>query len=152
MSKLELITLPIRTAVLLFLLWLAYFYGFGNPLEEWRRETTEDGVVAKYSRDGRDWRIFYDRNRDREWDMWIDERGGPPLIVDIDDDFDGRPDRHEDELGQPLSTWRGAGLRAQKTFGEFFRNPRQLQYTGLAFMLYILMEFAIRWATASRDR
>jgi hypothetical protein len=80
--------------------------------------------------------------------MWIDERGGSNLIVSIDDDGDGEPDRDEDEFGNRLSPWTGARLRAEKTFVEFIHNARQVQYTGLAMALYILLEFAIRSLTA----
>jgi len=145
--RIELLTLPLRSAVLLFLLWGAYYAGDGNPQLDWRKES-ETGVVAKYSRNNRDWRIFYDRNRDKQWDMWIDERGGSNLIVSIDDDGDGEPDRDEDEFGNRLSAWSVAQLRAEKTFGEFIHNARQVQYTGLAMALYILLEFAIRSLTA----
>ena len=145
--RIELLTLPLRSAVLLFLLWGAYYAGDGNPQLDWRKES-ENGVVAKYSRNNRDWRIFYDRNRDKQWDMWIDERGGSNLIVSIDDDGDGEPDRDEDEFGNRLSPWSSARLRAEKTLVEFIHNARQVQYTGLAMALYILLEFAIRSLTA----
>lgn len=148
MRRIELITLPLRTVVLLFLLYAAYYFGYGTPLEEWRKESPETGVVAKYTRNGRPWRIFYDRDRDRKWDMWIDQRAGHPFIVSIDDNYDGEPDRDEDEFGQPLSPWRGAQLRAEKTLVEFLGNARQLQYIALALMLYTLLEFVIRSATA----
>jgi hypothetical protein len=143
LSRLELITLPIRTLVLLFLLYGAYYFGYGTPTEEWRKETP-GGVVARYTRNGRPWRIFYDRDRDRKWDMWIDERAGTPFIVSIDDNRDGSPDRDEDEFGNRLSSWQGAGIRARKTFSDFVRNPRQWQYAGLALMLYTMLELIIR--------
>jgi hypothetical protein len=142
--RLDLITLPLRATVLIILLWLAYYLGYGDPVEEWRRESPETGVVARYSRNGRPWRIFYDRDRDRQWDMWIDERVGPPLIVSIDDDGDGRPDRDENEFGQPISRWQGSEWRAQKTAVDFFSNPRQLQYIGIALMIYTLLELGAR--------
>lgn len=142
--RLDLLTLPIRTVVLLLLLYGAYSFGYGEPVEEWRRETEEGGVVARYTRDGRPWQIFYDRNRDRQWDMWIDERGGSPTIVSIDDNGDGRADRDEDEFGNPLSGWDASQLRAKKTFSEFFQTPRQWQYASLALMLYTLLELFIR--------
>ena len=150
LKKLELITLPLRASVLLVLLWLAYYFGYGTPLEEWRRESPESGVVAKYTRNGRPWRIFYDRDKDRKWDMWIDERGGPPYIVSIDDNRDGEPDREEDEFGIALPAWRGSQVRAEKTFVEFLHNAKQLQYTGLAVLLYTLLEYAIRSMTSER--
>ena len=147
LKRLELITLPLRTAVLLVLLLLAYYFGFSNPTEESRTESTATGVVARFSRDGRPWRIFYDRNRDRKWDMWIDERGGAPLLVSVDTDGDGRADLDQDEFGKSIPSWRSAGMRASKTAGEFFKNPRQLQYTAIAVMLYVLLEFLIRSLT-----
>ncbi len=146
---LELITLPLRTAVLLFLVWGAYSFGYGSPQLEWRRTFPENGVVAKYSRNNRPWRIFYDRDGDKKWDMWVDERGGSQSIVSIDDNADGEPDRDQDEFGKPLSTWTVAELRAEKTFGEFIHNARQVAYTGLAISLYALLEFAIRSITAA---
>ena len=142
--RLELITLPLRTAVLLVLVGLAYFYGFGAPIEDWRKDSPETGVVARYTRDGRPWRIFYDRNHDRKWDMWIDERAGPPLLVSMDTDGDGQPDQDQDEFGTPIPSWRAAQIRAFKTASEFLNNPRQLQYTAIALMIYVLLEFLIR--------
>ena len=123
---------------------MAYYYGYGIPLEEWRKESPEMGVVASYSRNGRPWRTFYDRDRNRKWDVWIDERAGRPYIVSIDDDGDGEPDHEEDELGSPLSAWRVAELRARKTLVEFLHNRRQLVYSGLAILLYATLEFIIR--------
>jgi len=149
-SRLELITLPVRTAVLLILFYGAYYFGYGTPVELWRKDSPETGVVAKYTRNGRDWRVFHDRNRDRKWDMWIDERGGPPLIVSIDDNHDGQPDRDEDELGNRLTSWQGAQLRARKTFTDFLHNPQQWQYAAIALMLYTLLELAIRSVTGPR--
>jgi hypothetical protein len=146
-KRLELLTLPLRTLVLLALLGFAYYFGIGKPTEDWRTDSEKTGVVAQYSRDGRPWRIFYDRNRDRKWDMWIDQRAGPPLLVSIDTDGDGQPDRDEDEFGTPISPSKGAEIRAAKTAKEFLSTPRQLQYTAIAFMLYILMEFFIRSMT-----
>lgn len=147
MSRLELITLPLRTVVLLFLLWAAYHFGNDNPLLDSRTDTPETGVVANYSRNGRPFRIFYDRDRDKRWDMWIDARSGAPPIVSIDDNGDGQPDRFEDESGRPLSAWQLAQLRLKKGFVEFVRNSRHVQYTGLALLLYILLEFGIRLVT-----
>ena len=147
LRRIELITLPLRTVVLLVLVLLAYYFGFGNPTEESRTESPSTGVIDRYTRDGRPWRIFYDRNRDRQWDMWIDERGGAPLLISIDTNGDGRPDLDQDEFGRPVPAWRSAGIRAAKTAGEFFRNPRQLQYTAIAVMLYVLLEFLIRSQT-----
>ena len=142
--RLEVITLPLRTIVLLALLGFAYYFGFGDPTEDWRTESAETGVVARYSRDGRPWRMFYDTDRDRRWDMWIDERGGPPLLVSIDTNGDGNPDVNQDEFGVAISPWRAAQIRASKTASEFFSNPRQVQYTAIAVMLYVLLEFFIR--------
>src|SRR5687767_13464129 len=42
-SRLELITLPLRTAVLLFLLWAAYHFGNENPRLDSRTDTPETG-------------------------------------------------------------------------------------------------------------
>jgi hypothetical protein len=142
--RLEIITLPLRAGVLLVLLGFAYYFGVGAPSEDWRTESERLGVVARYSRDGRPWRIYYDTNRDRRWDMWIDERGGPPLLVSIDTNGDGVADVNQDEFGSPVPRWRSAQIRAAKTAGEFFRNPLQLQYTAVAMMLYVLLEFLIR--------
>ena len=144
---LELLTLPLRAAVLLFLLLGAYDIGYGNPQLEWRRESPETGVVAKYSRNNRPWRTFYDRNSDRKWDKWVDERAGSPVIVSIDEDGDGRPDRDEDESGHPISAARAAQLRAEKTFWEFVHNARQVQLTALAVTVYVFLEFVIRSMT-----
>lgn len=141
---LDTITLPLRAGVLLALLGSAYFFGFPAPFEEWRKSSAETGTVARYSRNGRPWRIYYDRNLDRRWDMWIDERGGPPLIVSVDDDGDGEPERERDEFGNPLSPWRSAQLKADKTLVEFFHNPAQLSYTGIAVAVYMGLEFVIR--------
>jgi hypothetical protein len=113
-------------------------------MEEWREQSEETGVVARYTRDGRPWRIFYDRDSDRRWDMWIDERGGQPFLVSVDTNADGRPDLDQDEFGTPIPAWRSAQIRAAKTANEYFRNPRQLQYTAIAVMLYVLLEFFIR--------
>ena len=143
-KRLELITLPLRTVVLLVLVGLAYYLGFGNPTEEWREESEKTGVVARYTRDGRPWRIFYDRDSDRRWDMWIDERGGQPFLVSVDTNADGQPDLDQDEFGTPIPGWRSAQIRAAKTANEYFSNPRQLQYTAIAVMLYVLLEFFIR--------
>ena len=76
--------------------------------------------------------------------MWIDERVGPPLIVSIDDNRDGQADRETDEFGNAVSMWRSSQLRAWKTAVEFFHNPRQLQYVGLAVLLYTLLELGAR--------
>ncbi len=149
-KQLELITLPMRTLVLLFLLYGAYYFGYGTPLQEWRKDSPETGVVAKYTRDGRPWRVFYDLDRDRMWDMWIDERVGPPYIVSIDDNHDGQIDREEDEFGNPLSSWKGAQIKAQKTLIDYVNNALQLQYTAIAFMIYTLLELAIRSSTSEK--
>ena len=144
MKVLDLVTLPIRTGVLLSLWGMAYYCGYGSPQEEWRKESPEMGVVARYTRNGRPWRIFYDRDRNRKWDMWIDERNGYPYIVSIDDDGDGKPDREQDEWGNRLSAREMAALRARKTLIEFLHNSRQLVYTVLATFLYGLLEFMVR--------
>jgi hypothetical protein len=146
---LELITLPLRTMVLLFLLGLAYYFGYGTPVEE-SREQSGSGVIARYTRDGRPWRSFYDRDGDRKWDKWIDERNGLPYIVSIDDDHGGRADRDEDDSGAPLSAWRSSQLRAMKTAGDLLHNPRQWQYLGLAVLLYTFLELSIRSFTKDR--
>ena len=130
--------------MLLLLVGLAYYLGFANPSAASRTESEKDGVIARYTRDSRPWRTFYDRNMDRKWDMWIDERGGAPLLVSIDTDGDGRADIDQDELGRVVPAWRAAGIRAAKTAGEFFKNPRQLQYTAIAVMVYVLLEFLVR--------
>jgi len=142
--SLDTITLPLRTAVLLVLLTTAYYYGFPAPFEESRRSSPETGTVARYSRNGRPWRIYYDRNLDKKWDMWIDERVGPPLIVSFDEDQDGQAHREEDEFGVPLSSWRSGQLKASKTLVEFFHNPAQLAYTGIAVAVYMGLEFLVR--------
>ena len=56
MRGLELITLPLRTVVLLVLLLMAYYAGYGAPEQVWRKESPEGGVVAKYTRNGLPWR------------------------------------------------------------------------------------------------
>jgi len=144
MKRLNLVTLPIRTAVLLFLLAAAYYYGYGTLHEEWRKESPQSGIVVRYTRNDRPWRIFYDRDRNGKWDMWIDERVGYPFIVSIDDNGDGKPDREEDEWGIPLPAHIVSRLRAYKTYVEFLHNPRQLTYSGLALIFFSLLEFAVR--------
>ena len=76
--------------------------------------------------------------------MWIDERAGHPFIVSLDDDGDGRPDRDEDEWGRSLSTWQVSKLRSYKTILEFLHNRRQMAFSGLAILLYAVMEFTVR--------
>ncbi len=76
--------------------------------------------------------------------MWIDERAGHPYIVSIDEDGDGKPDRDEDERGRPLSAWRASKLRSYKTILEFLHNRRQMAFTGLAILLYAVLEFVVR--------
>jgi hypothetical protein len=144
MKIVDLVTLPIRIGLLLSLWGMAYYYGYGKPQEEWRKESPEKGVVARYTRNGRPWRIFYDRDRNGKWDMWIDERAGQPYIVSIDDDGDGNPDREQDEWANNLSARQTAQLRAHKTLIEFLHNARQLVYMGLATVLYGLLEFMVR--------
>jgi hypothetical protein len=148
---LELVTLPLRTIVLLFLFWAAYYLGNSNPQLDWRKESPESGVIAKYSRNNRPWRVFHDRNSDKVWDMWIDERGGAPVLVSVDDNGDGRPDRDQDEFGKPVDAWEASKRRARKTLDDFYHNPRQIQFTGFALMLYVLLEFAIRSTTAKKN-
>lgn len=97
MKALDLVTLPIRAGVLLILWGLAYYHGYGTPREEWRKESPETGLAARYTRNGRPWRIFCDLDRSGKWDRRVDERSGRPYIVSIDDDGDGKPDREEDE-------------------------------------------------------
>jgi hypothetical protein len=76
--------------------------------------------------------------------MWIDERAGHPYIVSIDEDGDGKPDQDEDERGKTLSAWRASELRSYKTILEFLHNRRQLAFSGLAVLLYAVLEFAVR--------
>jgi hypothetical protein len=144
MRVLDLATLPIRAGVLLLLMGMAYYYGYGTPSEEWRKESPETGIAVRYTRNGRPWRTLYDRDRNCKWDMWIDERAGRPYIVSIDDDGDGTPDREEDEHGNPLSLQRSAELRAHKTLVEFLHNRRQWVYCSLALLLYVALELAVR--------
>jgi len=145
MKPLDLVTLPIRAGVLIFLWSAAYYYGYGALHEEWREELPGMGLVVRHTRNSRPWRIFYDRDRNGKWDKWIDERAGHPFIVSIDDNGDGKPDREEDEWGRPLSVSRIAKLQAYKTLVEFLHNRRQLHYSGLAVLLYGLLEVAVRF-------
>jgi len=147
MKALNLVTLPIRAGVLLILWGFAYYHGYGTAREESRKESPETGLAACYTRNGRPWRIFCDRDRNGKWDRWVDERSGRPYIVSIDDDGDGKPDREEDEWGEPLSARRVAELRAYKTLVEFLHNQRQLVYSGLAVLLYAVLEFTVRSLT-----
>jgi hypothetical protein len=140
----EIVTLPVRTGFLLLLFGAAYYLGYGTLREEWRKDSPGSGIVARYSRNGLPWRTFCDRNRDGKWDMWIDERAGHPYIVSIDEDGDGKPDRDEDERGRPLSAWRASKLRSYKTILEFLHNRRQMAFTGLAILLYAVLEFVVR--------
>lgn len=127
------------------ILWAAaYYYGYGTPHEEWRKQSPGTGLVARYTRNNRSWRTFFDRDLNGKWDMWIDERAGHPFIVSIDNDGDGKPDGEEDESGRPLSASRVAELQAYKTLVEFFHNRRQLAYSGLALAFYCLLEFTVR--------
>lgn len=145
MKRIDLITFPFRVVLLLLLFGLAYYFGYGTLREEWRQDLPKTGIVARYTRNGRPWRIFYDRDRNQKWDMWIDERAGRPYIVSIDEDGDGKPDREENEWGNPLSPRQAAELRGHKTIVEFLHNPRQLIFSGLAVLLYAAFEFMIRW-------
>ena len=91
MNVSEFATLPVRTTFLLLLFGAAYYLGYGTLRQEWRKDSPGSGIVAQYSRNGRPWRTFYDRNRDGKWDLWIDERAGHPYIISIDEDGDGVP-------------------------------------------------------------
>jgi len=145
MKQISHIPFPLRALLLMVMFVMAYYWGYGTPREEWRQDLPKTGVVARYTRNGRPWRIFYDRDRNRKWDMWIDERAGRPYIISIDDDGDGKPDREEDEWGNPLSPRQAAELRGHKTIVEFLYNPRQLIFSGLAVLLYAALEFILRW-------
>ena len=144
MKASEIVTLPVRAGLLLLLFAAAYYLGYGTLREETREESPGSGTMVRYSRNGRPWRTFCDRNRDGKWDMWIDERAGHPYIVSLDDDGDGRPDRDEDEWGRSLSTWQVSKLRSYKTILEFLHNRRQMAFSGLAILLYAVMEFTVR--------
>jgi hypothetical protein len=140
----DFLTLPARATFLLLLFGLAYYLGYGTPKEDWRKDSPETGVVVRYTRNGRSWRICYDRDRNQKWDMWIDERAGQPYIVTIDDNGDGRPERKLDEWGNALSARQLSTLRSYKTLIEFLHNPRQLVYAVLAALIYGALEFLIR--------
>ena len=144
MNVSEFATLPVRTTFLLLLFGAAYYLGYGTLRQEWRKDSPGSGIVAQYSRNGRPWRTFYDRNRDGKWDLWIDERAGHPYIISIDEDGDGKPDHDEDEQGRPLSAWRTSNLRSYKTLIEFLHNRRQIAFSCMAILLYVALEFAIR--------
>ena len=137
-------TLPARAVFLLLLFVAAYYLGYGTPHQEWREDSLSSGIVARYSRNGRPWRTYCDRNRDGKWDRWIDERAGHPYIISIDEDGDGIPDHDEDEQGRPLSTWRASKWRSYKTLVEFLHNRRQIAFSCIAILLYVAIEFAIR--------
>lgn len=109
------------------------------------------GVVVRYTRNGRPWRTVCDRDRNGQWDVWIDERAGRPFIVSIDTNGDGKPDREEDESGKTLSGAQAAKLRASKTLVEFLHNPRQLAYTGMAIVVYGLLELCVRLSIHRRQ-
>lgn len=144
MKSTEYATLPVRATFLVFLFGMAYYLGYGTPQEAWRKASRENGIEARYTRNGRLWRTFCDRNQNGTWDMWIDERAGHPYIVSTDEDGDGMPDRDLDETGKPLSAWSASQLRSYKTVVEFLHNRRQLAYFGLAILLYSALEFTIR--------
>jgi hypothetical protein len=146
----DLITLPVRSAVFLLLWAMAYYYGYGTLREESREESSETGVMVRYTRNGRPWRTLCDRDKDGKWDVWIDERAGQPYIVSIDTDGDGRADRDQDESGNLLSGGRAAKLRAYKTLIEFLHNRRQLAYAGLAIVAYGLLELLVRLSIQRR--
>ena len=148
MKASELVLLPVRAGFLLLLLGMAYTLGYGTLREDWRKDSPDSGIVARYSRNGRPWRTFCDRNRTGKWDMWIDERAGHPYIVSIDDNGHGKPDRDQDEWGRPLSTWQVSKLRSYKTFIEFLHNRRQVAFSALAILLYAALELAIRIGTS----
>lgn len=141
---LDVISLPLRAAVLLLLWGMAYYCGYGTIRQESRTDSTDRGIVARYTRNGRAWRTLCDRDRNGKWDIWIDERAGRPFIVSIDDDGDGKPDREEDETGTPLTSQRAARLRAYKTLIEFLHNRSQLAYIGLSTILYGALELMAR--------
>jgi hypothetical protein len=123
---------------------LAYYWGYGTLRQDWRQDLPKTGIVARYTRNGRPWRIFYDRDRNGKWDQWIDERAGHPFIVSLDNNGDGRPDRDEDEWGNLLSPRDLAEIRGHKTIVEFLNNPLQLFYSALALLFYGAMEFILR--------
>ena len=139
-----LVTLPVRAAFLLLLFATAYYLGYGTLREELREDSPESGMTARYSRNGRPWRTFCDRNHDEKWDMWIDERAGHPYIISLDEDGDGKPDRDQDEQGNSLSAWRASELRSYKTVVEILHNPHQMVLSGVAILLYVALEFGIR--------
>jgi hypothetical protein len=144
MKSIDLISLPLRAAVLLILLGLAYYLGYGTIYAEWQKDTPETGIMVRYTRNGRPWRRFYDFDRNGKWDKWTDERAGSPYIVSFDDDGDGKVDREEDEMGRPLSAHQTAMQRSYKTLVEFLHNPTQLRYSALAIFVYGFLEFWIR--------
>jgi len=152
MKASELVSLPVRAGFLLLLLGAAYSLGYGTLREEWRKESPESVIVARYSRNGRPWRTLSDRHRTGKWDMWIDERAGHPYIVSIDDDGDGKPDRDEDECGRALSPWQASKLRSYKTMIEFLHNRRQVAFSGVAILLYVALELAVRMRWDWRKR
>jgi len=145
MTPVNLISLPLRTSVLLISFGLAYYFGYGTLHVDWSQNSLETGVVVRYTRNGRPWRTFCDLDRNGKWDKWIDERAGPPQIISFDDNGDGKADREEDELGRPLSVRQTTMLRSKKTFVEYLHNPIQLLYSALAIFVYGLFEFWIRW-------
>ena len=145
MRPLDLISLPLRAAVLLILFGLAYYFGYGALHSEWKHDSPETGIMVRYTRNGRPWRTFFDFDRNGKWDKWIDERAGSPSIVSFDDDGDGKVDRDEDETGRPLSAHQTAMWRSTKTLIEFLHNPTQLRYSALAIFVYGFFEFWIRW-------
>jgi hypothetical protein len=149
MKRSDLISLPFRVMLFFLFFGMSYYFGYGTLQQEWRQDLPKTGIVACYTRNGRPWRIFYDRDRNGKWDMWIDERAGHPYIVSIDENGDGKPDREEDEWGNPLSPRQSAQLRSHKTIVEFLHNSRQLLLSGFAVLLYIALEFLVRW-NASR--
>lgn len=145
--------LPLRATLLLSLMGMAYWLGYGTLREEWRKDSPETGISACFARNGRRWRVFCDRDRNGRWDMWIDERAGHPYLVSIDDNGDGKPDRVEDEWGISLSGWQLAKLQGYKTLVEFLHNRLQLLYSLLAFVIYGILELIVRhyWPTASSE-
>ena len=144
MTSVDLISLPLRAAALFILLGLAYYFGYGTLRVDSSRDSTETGVVVRYTRNGRPWRTFFDYDRNGKWEKWIDERPGSPAIVSFDDDGDGKADREEDETGRPLSAKQAAIQRSSKTLVEFLHNPTQWVYCVIAIFVYGFFEFWIR--------
>ena len=151
MNTRDFLTLPVRSTAFLLLWTMAYYYGYGTIREASREESTQMGVLIRYTRNDRPWRTVCDRNRDGKWDVWIDQRAGKPYIVSSDTDGDGKINCEEDESGEALSAGQAAKLRASKTLIEYLHNRRQLAYTGLAIVVYAFLELFVRMSI-SRSR